>query len=447
MDLTKPIQTVFLLLSFTGFVYPFLHPVVFVPGDGGNQLEAKLNKTDVVHYICQKTTTDYFNIWLNLELLVPLVIDCWIDNIKLTYDNATRTTRNQPGVDVRIPGFGGTESVEWIDPSHASTGSYFNNIADILVSLGYTRNVSIKGAPYDFRKGPNENQDYFIRLKKLIEDTYEENNQTSVMLIVHSMGGPMSLYFLNQQPQSWKDKYVKRLVALSGAWGGSIKALKVYAMGDDLGSYVLRPSVMRAEQISQPSTAYLLPSPLFWKPDEVLIQTQKKNFTLNNLHEFFDGISFSDGWEMKKDLAPFQASFKPPGVEVHCLYGNGVPTVERLYYKPGTWLDGTPTLINGDGDGTVNLRSLEGCQHWRSLQKQKVFLMPLPKIDHLTILRSNLTLQYIAELVKSDEPNFKEYITEGPHKRSWMDKFRFLKKESAQSKAPHWPDLLYVNDV
>lgn len=51
---------------------------LLVPGDGGSQLEAKLNKSDIVHYICQKTTADYFSLWLNIELLVPIVIDCWV---------------------------------------------------------------------------------------------------------------------------------------------------------------------------------------------------------------------------------------------------------------------------------------------------------------------------------------------------------------------------------
>lgn len=49
-----------------------------VPGDGGSQIEAKLNKTKVVHYLCEKVSTEYFNIWLNLELLVPVIIDCWV---------------------------------------------------------------------------------------------------------------------------------------------------------------------------------------------------------------------------------------------------------------------------------------------------------------------------------------------------------------------------------
>lgn len=55
---------------------------VAVPGDLGNQLEAMLDKPTVVHYICYKKTDTYFTLWLNLELLVPVAIDCWIDNIR-----------------------------------------------------------------------------------------------------------------------------------------------------------------------------------------------------------------------------------------------------------------------------------------------------------------------------------------------------------------------------
>lgn len=56
--------------------------LIAVPGDLGNQLEARLDKPTVVHYICYKKTDTYFTLWLNLELLVPVAIDCWIDNIR-----------------------------------------------------------------------------------------------------------------------------------------------------------------------------------------------------------------------------------------------------------------------------------------------------------------------------------------------------------------------------
>lgn len=45
------------------------------------------------------------------------------------------------------------------------------------------------------------------------------------------MGGCMTLKFLRDQTQAWKDKYVRALVSLAGAWGGSVKALKVFAVG------------------------------------------------------------------------------------------------------------------------------------------------------------------------------------------------------------------------
>lgn len=62
-----------------------LMSLVAVPGDLGNQLEAKLDKPSVVHYICYKKTDSFFTLWLNLELLVPVAIDCWIDNIRYAF--------------------------------------------------------------------------------------------------------------------------------------------------------------------------------------------------------------------------------------------------------------------------------------------------------------------------------------------------------------------------
>ena len=135
---------------------------MIVPGDGGSQIEAKLDKPAVVHYVCSKKTDYWFSLWLNMELLVPIVIDCWVDNMKLYYDNVTRKTSNSPGVQIRIPGFGNSTSVEWIDPSKASPGNYFATIADTISSFGYERDVTLRGAPYDFRKAPSK---YFVEKK------------------------------------------------------------------------------------------------------------------------------------------------------------------------------------------------------------------------------------------------------------------------------------------
>ncbi|KAL5278960.1 PLA2G15 family protein [Megaselia abdita] len=262
-------------------------PVIFVPGNGGSQIETKFNKPNTVHYFCAKTQNDWYNVWLNIEELIPGVIDCWIDNVKLYYDKATRTTHNSPGVELRIPGWGDPFVVEWIDPTKNSAGSYFKDIAKALYDMGYERNKSLRGAPYDFRKAPNENEYWFKDMKKLVEDTYDQNNDTPVTIITHSMGSPMTLHLLQNVSADWKKKYIQRFISLAGAWAGSMKAVKVYAMGDDLDAFLLSGKTMRAEQISMPSLAFLLPNPLFWKPNEVIITTPGRNYTFAQLKEFF----------------------------------------------------------------------------------------------------------------------------------------------------------------
>lgn len=133
----------------------------------------------------------------------------------------------------------------------------------------------------------DENTEWFANMKTLVEETYSANGNRTVTLIVHSMGGPMTLRFMHLQSGKWKDKHIARIIALAGAWGGSVKALKVFAIGDNFGLDVLNATAMRQEQRTSPSLAWLLPSPLFWHADEVLVQTLGKTYRMANLEEFF----------------------------------------------------------------------------------------------------------------------------------------------------------------
>lgn len=138
-----------------------------------------------------------------------------------------------------------------------------------------------------FRWFLDENKQWFLDMKTLVEETYTQADNQPITFIVHSMGGPMVLYFLQLQDQEWKEKHIARIISLAGAWAGSVKAVKVFAVGDDLGSFALSGSVMRAEQITSPSLAWLLPSPHFWKNEEILVSTPDRKYTMADLEQFF----------------------------------------------------------------------------------------------------------------------------------------------------------------
>ncbi|KRX73611.1 Group XV phospholipase A2 [Trichinella sp. T6] len=355
-------------------------PVIIVPGDGGNQLEARLNKTETVHYFCQKKTSDYFTLWLNLELLVPFVLDCWVDNMRLEYDEITGKTSNSPGVDIRVPGWGNTTTVEFIDPSGVGYGDYFSKLINKLVTWGYTRGVDVRAAPYDFRKAPK---------------TYYSNGNSKVVTIGHSLGNLYLLYFFNLQSPAWKAKFIKSHVSVSAPYGGSVKILKAFASGYNLDQWklVLNPLTIRKEQRSMTSSAFLLPSTKLWSADEVLVTTVSRNYTAYDYKEFFNDIGFKKGWSMYKNTRRHLEDLKAPGVEVicirmtlHCLYGVDIPTAERLVYGKGKFPDSQPIEINGDGDGTVGIRSLAACMDWVKEQKHDVHELMKAMVDVLDVI-------------------------------------------------------------
>ncbi|XP_056273721.1 group XV phospholipase A2 [Pseudoliparis swirei] len=374
-------------------------PVVLIPGDLGNQMEAKLDKPSVVHYLCYKKTDSFFTLWLNMELLIPVAIDCWVDNIRLIYNRTTHSSSSPPGVDIRVPGFGQTYSLEYLDPSKRSVGMYFFPLVQAMVDWGYTRDDDVRGAPYDWRKAPNENKEFFLELQKMVEDMAEKTGGP-VVIIAHSMGNMYTLYFLNHQPQAWKDRYIKSYISLGAPWAGVAKTLRVIISGDNNRIPVISSLKIRSQQRTASSTSWLFPNPKYWPNDQVFVQTPTANYTVLDYERLYSDIGFQEGWMMRQDTVSLVADLTPPGVAVHCMYGSGVATSEAFRYSD-KFPDDEPTVVLGDGDGTVNLRSAMQCGRWAGQQKQPVMLMELPGNEHVDMLLNYTTVVYIKSVLFS----------------------------------------------
>lgn len=381
---------------------PNKNPIVFIPGDGGNQLEAKLNKTKVPHYLCYKVS-DWFDLWLNIHLLAPGAIDCLFDNFKLVYDNKTRTTHNTQGVQIRATNFGSLESVDYLDVYRLPQTDYYNNIIKTLIRKnGYVYNVDMVAAGFDWRKAPNELADYFEQLKRLIEKHYVNNNYKPVTLICHSMGCLNSLYLLNRQTENWRELYVRRLIALAAPWSGSFKAMTAMLYGDNLGIPFLNKYKLQALQSTFPSLMYLFPREPAFHRKQTLIETAAKNYTLASLEQLFVDANLLDQREIWLDTKAVAGNLTAPNVELWCLYGTGSATPEKVIFE-GSLNKDKYVEVQGEGDGTVNLDSLKACEGFASQQERPVYTKMFRNVDHIGILKGPEAANFISTQILNEE--------------------------------------------
>ena len=88
-----------------------------------------------------------------------------------------------------------------------------------------------------------------------------------------------------------------------------------------------------------------------------------------------------------------------PNVTVHCLYGTGVNTAESFTFGEGEFPDTQPHVAYGDGDGTVNVRSLQACSKWSQRQPYDVSLKQYPSVNHNGVLSDERVHNYIKTLL------------------------------------------------
>ncbi|EDL11334.1 lecithin cholesterol acyltransferase, isoform CRA_a [Mus musculus] len=152
-----------------------------------------------------------------------------------------------------------------------------------------------------------------------------------VFLIGHSLGCLHVLHFLLRQPQSWKDHFIDGFISLGAPWGGSIKAMRILASGDNQGIPILSNIKLKEEQRITTTSPWMLPAPHVWPEDHVFISTPNFNYTVQDFERFFTDLHFEEGWHMFLQSRDLLERLPAPGVEVYCLYGCGQTHTPHLH--------------------------------------------------------------------------------------------------------------------
>ena len=245
-------------------------------------------------------------------------------------------------------------------------------------------------------------------MQGVIEQMYEQNNQTKVTIVVHSMGGPVSLYFLNNVvDQAWKDQYIHAYIPLSGAWDGGAVMIEALVSGVGLANprenfFITRRlwTELRNLQRTMQGNFWLLPSSDSLG-SQIIAQVGSDTYTTSQYDALFQRAEMAEGFTKYTNAKGINSGWPAPNVPTHCFYGlfpgrNNTP--ETFIYAAEGFPNNEPTsVLNGLGDTTVNARISEICLRW--MNQSANFTSRTFEVSHFDMASDASVLAAIGQVV------------------------------------------------
>ena len=234
--------------------------------------------------------------------------------------------------------------------------------------------------PYDFRIIGNDDyrSNLYKKLKKEIED-YKDQYSQKIILLTHSLGGLFIHFFLLEQTEEWKKLYIDKLITINCPYEGSVKVLDIL-----LKNKINKPILNTIDYIENISPfLWLIPNP-YTSPHEIILKNETTVLYYENI------TSLLPNYINKRIHDHFHFFFKNIKVQnnipTYIIYSSNIPT-EQYLNSP----------VEGDGDGSITLKSLLFPQYWKN--QSYIDFINIPNEEHTKILHSSVLLEHLKKLI------------------------------------------------
>lgn len=399
-----------------------LAPIILIPGLGSSKIFARWNKQNTKSvkvddaygnfdtsekWSCKQTQVDWTSIWFPKDT-DPLAMACWVNNVKVNYDNGT--INNNEGLSTIVPDMGAMifESPE------------MTTLINGLVALGYVPGSSLFGASYDFRKICSDISLFQASFVSLVENTVILNGSKAI-IISHDLGSTVINYVLASLDKAWKDKYIQCSIMFSPVIGGLPKSLRTILSGDNIPTENKQNSYIRDASMNFAGLQLMLPAPEVFG-QRPLLKYRQVDYTASDISQLLNicssTLNIKDTATIYDKLVrPFQIkSLEAPHVPVYVLAGINLDTESNYlyndtlidrpnkntpYYKSNLPYETEytfPSMYNGDG--SVPKFILEYPKTWSDKQTEPVFFKFYERAEHVKILSMSEPVTDVLEIVK-----------------------------------------------
>ena len=400
-------------------------PIILVPGLYGSNLYVSYDKKAQVPWYCPKRMDDEL-LWIRTKYIIPPFINCIARLTQTQFDNDSQTLRNIPGVNITVKDFGGHASVDYVVKNHGKYNennhkkpkgilTFFDNFKSMMnhfTERGYKIRRDFFVAPYDWRIAPLFIDDYWMQLRNLIENAYNQANGQKVTFLGFSMGCFMIQQFLASQQllensrgkfingrplwtsvkdqnvivtDEWKQKYIEKVIFIAPSFGGTLKTFD---------GMIRRFSPLipfyRTEYIADMSTSIPgfyshWPNLQIFNGLDVVRGPDGRNYTVDQLRDLvFNYSNIRPEYVPIMDIAIDLQRYAPidigEKIPLAIIYNSRIQTTTFLDYKNG-WDHDPIRITDANGDGSVPARGIRyACQNWNA-EKRNLICIDLEKDD------------------------------------------------------------------